>query len=277
MTTAQKIIKYLATALAIFLIIGIISAILNCGYAILKATGLINKEKNNYNGETIIISGETTDISRLKIELETASLEIKEGENFKVETDNPKIEYKEDNGIIEIKEQHQSWKNNNKNNSLVVYIPRSMKEITNTKIETGAGNVTINKLNTQELNLKLGAGEVIIENTKVTQNLEIDGGVGKNTIRSSEINNLIADLGVGEFNFYGKLSGKSDINSGVGAVNLGITGTKEDYTFEFNKGVGNIYIDGEKIIQEGKYGSGNNYLSIDGGIGEIKINFDKEK
>ena len=67
MTTAQKIIKYLATALAIFLIIGIISAILNCGYAILKATGLINKEKNNYNGEIIIISGETTDISRLKI------------------------------------------------------------------------------------------------------------------------------------------------------------------------------------------------------------------
>ena len=48
MTTAQKIIKYLATAFAIFLIITIISAILNVSYVILSAFGLINTDKNKY-------------------------------------------------------------------------------------------------------------------------------------------------------------------------------------------------------------------------------------
>ena len=41
MTTAQKVIKYLATAFAVFLIITIISAILSGGYALLSALGLI--------------------------------------------------------------------------------------------------------------------------------------------------------------------------------------------------------------------------------------------
>lgn len=42
MTSTQKIIKYIATAFAIFLIVTIISAILTGGYALLNGLGLIN-------------------------------------------------------------------------------------------------------------------------------------------------------------------------------------------------------------------------------------------
>lgn len=45
MTIAQKVIKYLANAFAIFLIITIISAILNAGYVILSATGAIRTKE----------------------------------------------------------------------------------------------------------------------------------------------------------------------------------------------------------------------------------------
>ena len=44
--------------------------------------------------------------------------------------------------------------------------------------------------------------------------------LGKTEIKSCEINNLKANLGMGEFVFSGKLTGKSEIDSGVGAINI---------------------------------------------------------
>ena len=53
MTTAQKVIKYIALGFAAFLIVTIISLILNGGYALLSAFGVIQKNiitwKRNIN------------------------------------------------------------------------------------------------------------------------------------------------------------------------------------------------------------------------------------
>lgn len=45
MTTAQKIIKYIATAFALFLIFTIILTILSAGYSLLSAVGLIHTNR----------------------------------------------------------------------------------------------------------------------------------------------------------------------------------------------------------------------------------------
>lgn len=36
-------------------------------------------------------------------------------------------------------------------------------------------------------------------------------------------------------------------------------------------------VDGKRIADEEKYGSGENYLDVDGGVGEIKIDFEGEQ
>ena len=56
MTTAQKIIKYIANAFAIFLIVTIIFSILSAGYGILIAVGVINKQENKISENLITIS-----------------------------------------------------------------------------------------------------------------------------------------------------------------------------------------------------------------------------
>lgn len=277
MTTAQKVIKYIATAFAVFLIFTIISAILSGGYALLRAFGLIHANENTITEDLKVISSEVKEVSTLKIDLACTNLEIKAGDTFKVETNNLQVTFEEENGRVKIKEKNQNWlNNNNRTSNLIIYIPENMIAIDETKIETGAGKINIEKLNTQGLYLELGAGDVHIENVMATQEAKIDGGVGRTELKSCEINNLKANLGMGEFVFSGKLTGKSEIDSGVGAINIDLIDNKENYTIDVSKGIGNVTLDGQKLEMDRVYGTGENYLDIDGGIGEIKIDFKGE-
>ena len=275
MTTAQKVIKYLATAFAVFLIITIISAILSGVYALLSALGLIHTNKDIVTENLKVISKEVKVVTTLKIDLAYTNLDIKTGDDFKVETNNSKITFEENNGSVKIKEENRNWlNNNNMSSNLIIYIPEDMIAIDETKIQTGAGKINIEKLNTQSLYLELGAGDVYIENVIATGETKIDGGVGKTELKSCEINNLKANLGMGEFTFSGKLTGKNKIDSGVGAINIDLIDNKNNYKIDVSKGLGNVTLDGQKLETDRVYGIGENYLDIDGGIGEIKIDFE---
>ena len=254
MTTAQKIIKYIATAFALFLVVTIISTVLSAGYGILNLIGLIHTKDNIITEDFKVISNDVKEVSTLKIDLACTNLDIKVGDNFKVETNNSKIVFEENNGNAQIKEKNKNWLNNNNNSSdLIVYIPKAI----------------------QNLYLELGAGDVHIENIAVTQQIEINGGVGKTDLKSCKINNLQANLGMGEFTFYGELTGKNTISSGIGEVNLNLINNKEDYTIDVSKGIGTVVLDGENVEADRKYGDGEKYLDIDGGIGDINIKFEK--
>ena len=276
MTTAQKVIKYIALGFAAFLIVTIISAILSGGYALLRAFGLIHVDKNIVTEELKVISSEVKEISTLKIDLSCTNLDVKIGDNFKVETNNSKITFTNDNGSVKIKEENRNWLNNNKESNLIIYIPEDIIAIDETKIETGAGKINIEKLNTQSLYLELGAGDVYIKNLTVTKEAKIDGGLGRTELKSCEINNLKANLGMGDFVFNGKLTGKNEIDSGVGAIDIDLMDNKGNYKINVSKGLGNVTLDGQKLEMDRVYGTGENYLDVDGGIGEIKIEFKEE-
>lgn len=273
MTTAQKVIKYLANAFAIFLIITIIYSILIAGYNLIKSFGLVNKKQEEIPTELKVISNEVIDIKTLKIDLETTSLEIKTNDVFKVETNNSEISFLNNDGNVKIKEKHQNLLKSKSTNTLIIYIPKDIEILDETEINTGAGDVKISKLNTKELKLELGAGSLNINNLKVTQKAKINGGVGETNLESCEINNLIADLGMGEFKLKGKITGKNKINSGVGAINIKLIDDKNNYTVDISKGVGKTTIDGKEIQKDGVYGEGENLLDINGGVGKIEIEF----
>ena len=253
MTTAQKIIKYIATAFALFLVITIISTIVTAGYGVLRVIGLIDEKNSIVTEDFKVISTDIKEISTLKIDLTCTNLDIKTGNDFKVETNNSKITCEENNGRVQIKEKNKNWMNNNNSSSLIVYIPEAITNIY----------------------LELGAGDVHIENIAITQEIKINGGVGKTDLKSCKINNLQANLGMGEFSFNGELTGKNTISSGVGEVNMNLINNKEDYTIDVSKGIGNVVLDGENVVDDRKYENGESYLDINGGIGDININFGK--
>lgn len=90
----------------------------------------------------------------------------------------------ENNGSVVIKEENHNWlsNGNNRESSLIIYIPEDMIALDEIKLEAGAGEITIDTLKTQGLYFNLGAGKVHIENIIATKEAKIDGGVGNITI-----------------------------------------------------------------------------------------------
>ena len=93
------------------------------------------------------------------------------------------------------------------------------------------------------------------------------------TITNANLNNLDLDMGVGKLSLTSKILGNSKIDSGIGEIDLNLVGNKEDYKLHIDKGIGNVTADGTNLGDDSKYGDGNNYIDIDGGIGSINIDF----
>lgn len=271
MTTAQKVIKYLAIAFAIFLIVNIISAIL-CGIFGFAFIFGIKTDNEKIRGEMISTNFEYEDIKTLDIDIAFSSLEIKSGEELKIETHSNSINCRKNNQTIQVEEKNYNWLSKNNSRDLIIYIPDDL-EFDKIKINTGAGRISIEKIKTKKLYLEIGAGETRIEELEVTDKADIDGGAGKVTILSGIINDLHLDMGVGKVEINAKLIGNTDIDAGIGELAINVEAPEEDYKVKASKGIGNINIDGKNISSDAIYGDGNNYIKIDGGIGNIKVEF----
>ena len=81
------------------------------------------------------------------------------------------------------------------------------------------------------------------------------------------------DMGVGKIELTSVFTGKSEIDAGIGELNLNVLGNKEDYTLKVDKGIGSIKVDNENAEDNSTIGDGFNIIDIDGGIGSININF----
>ena len=274
MTTAQKVIKNLALAFAILLIVSIISGILSALYALSGVLGL-QKEDKTIKDEMSMINFEKSEVATLDIDVAFTNLIIKKGDFLIAETNNKDINCKQNNQNLQIKEKQHSLFSGNDKGDLVVYIPENL-EFEKVKINAGAGKIQIENINTKNLYLELGAGETIIEKLNVTDDCKIESGAGKVSILSGNINELNLDMGVGKFEITSAITGNSKINAGIGNLELNIKGHKENYTIKADKGIGSIKIDGKEMADDVTYGDGENSIKIDGGIGSIKIDFEEE-
>lgn len=275
MTTMQRIIKYLALAFATFLIITIVSSIF---WGVYLFSSVLNL-RDSKNNETLAESGEFMEIyggdishaNILDIELKASKLTIKNGNNFKVETNSKYVKFLDKgNGIVIKEDSHSFWRADI--SETVIYIPSNIT-FEKANIETGAGEINIESINSRDINFKMGAGKVTIGSIKALESCRIEGGAGQVDILSGDIHNLKLDMGVGKFTLNSSLYGNSKIESGIGKLDINLDGDKESYQIKAEKGIGSINIDGKSVSNESIYGSGSNYIKIDGGIGSIDIRF----
>lgn len=274
MTSLQKVIKYLAISFAIFLIVTIISTILGVFYALSGVLGL-KKDSKIASDEISITNFENTNLAALDIEVGYTNLTIKTGDFLRVETNNSNINCKQNNQNLQIKEKNHNWFSNSENLDLILYIPENL-ELEEVKINAGAGKINAEKLTAKNLSFELGAGETEIKKLNVSKKCNIDSGAGKVNILSGSITNLDLDMGVGEVNLDVVIAGKSDIDAGIGSLIMNLQGNKEDYNIKTDKGIGSMKIDGKEVADSEVYGDGENYIEIDGGIGNIIVNFRSE-
>lgn len=264
MSDLQKGIKVLGIALAVFIIVNIASAIIFTFSLITNIS--IGYTKGESYTETY------KNVKNIDIDLSATKLYIKQGDEFKLEAENITGNFKTSfiNGTLKIKERGR-WFSNNKTTSTVTLYLSQFEFVNELNIDYGAGICNIDDISVDELYISNGAGKVNINNSKFNKT-DIDGGVGEFIVTSSVFNDLDLDSGIGNIDIEAKITGNSKIDSGIGRVKLTLLGNKEDYQINASKGIGSIYIDGNNMTS---YGNGNNKIKIDGGIGEILINFSR--
>ena len=269
MTSLQKVIKYLAMAFAIYLSVSIIGGI--C--AGLASVSSLFSKRETAAGQMQVYSIEE-DVSELSLKLSGADLQIKTGDHFSVASNHKYLSVNTKDGQLSITETKDLFSVSPKGVTVVLYIPADFvfDEVT---METGAGQVKIDTLSADVLKLSLGAGEVEIQNLTATTRADIEGGAGEMTIGGGLLRNLNLDMGVGELKLRSRIEGSSQLNFGVGEAELTLVGSREDYQIELDKGICEAKLEGEAMRDDSVYGSGENRIEIDSGIGEIEIDFSR--
>lgn len=267
MTNKEKAIKIGAIGLAVVLIIGIFSLIVSL-------IGNILGVFFGSGASGVNFSESYTGVSGIEIEALSSWVEIKTGDEFRVEaTDVGKnFTAKVKNGVLYIEESKSLIGINDNSGKIEITVPEG-SVLESLDIDTGAGKFVIDGIEVKEFDIDHGAGMLVIENSIFNED-DIDGGAGEIKISNTTLNNLDLDSGVGRVEIMATIRGNSQISCGVGEIDITLLGEEDDYSISLNKGIGNIKIKDIDQVNGTVYGSGSNKLKIDGGIGSISIDFE---
>ena len=258
MTTTQKIIKYLAIAFALFLVISIFSIIFGLSREIISS---INSDKKDSKllEEYTTISNNVNNIESFKIDISNDNIEIKEGEKFEVKTNDPDVKFYHENSKVKIKtDKTFSWHlSNSSRGTIIIYLPNEFN-ITELELNLGAGKIDIDKIFVEILLMDLGAGTMTAKEINVYEKATINGGAGNINIYSGTINNLNLKLGAGNASIQSDLTGSNTLTTGVGKLNLGLSRSKDNYKFDISKGLGNIILNDFEVSEDILIGDGEN-------------------
>ena len=272
MTTTQKIIKYLAIAFALFLVISIFSIIFGLSRKIISS---INSDKKDSKllEEYTTISNNVNNIESFKIDISNDNIEIKEGEKFEVKTNDPDVKFYHENSKVKIKtDKTFSWHlSNSSRGTIIIYLPNEFN-ITELELNLGAGKIDIDKIFVETLLMDLGAGTMTAKEINVYEKATINGGAGNINIYSGTINNLNLKLGAGNASIESDLTGSNTLTTGVGKLNLGLSRSKDNYKFDISKGLGNIILNDFDVSEDILIGDGETKIKISGAVGNIIIN-----
>lgn len=272
MTTTQKIIKYLAIAFALFLVISIFSIIFGLSREIISS---INSDKKDSKllEEYTTISNNVNNIESFKIDISNDNIEIKEGEKFEVKTNDPDVKFYHENSKVKIKtDKTFSWHlSNSSRGTIIIYLPNE-SNISELDLNLGAGKIDIDKIFVEILLMDLGAGTMTAKEINVYEKATINGGAGNININSGTINNLNLKLDAGNASIQSDLTGSNTLTTGVGKLNLGLSRSKDNYRFDINKGLGNIILNDFDVSEDTLIGDGETKIKINGAVGNIIIN-----
>lgn len=271
MMESQKIIKNVAMIVAIILAFNIVASI--C-YGIVTLSGVLNDSDTEHISDVFDTTNVKVKPSNLRIDVSSVNLSIKEGEEFKVETNSNHIKVKETSNQLYIKEENHKLIKTRVNAEVTVYVPNGYI-FDDVSIDNGAGKVNFETLSTKNFLLDVGAGKVNIDYLTVSNEAKINSGAGKTVIHNTTIHNLDLDVGVGAVTLNAKLVGKNEIDAGVGSLEINLLGSLDDYKIKVDKGIGTCKIDGNSVADNTFYGTGDNIIVIDGGVGSIHVNFEK--
>lgn len=219
----------------------------------------------------------TEEIQALDIRIGAVDVNILQGEKFCVESNLKKLEVRERDGCLSVKDL--SRRNgfgfgdySLKDAVLTIILPKNAS-FERIYFFAGAGKLAIDALSAETVDLELGAGNVTIGALTATREIDIEGGAGRIEILDGALHDLDLEMGVGELKLSAALLGDCDLALGVGSSEITLIGSMADYTLDIEKGLGAITVDGKTVTDFGSSGSGASHVEISGGVGAICVNF----
>lgn len=269
MNMAWKIIRGILIAVGILALVSILAV--SC-----SISALDNFLSGSSSGSAVMAESKTYDITEaidgLEIEVAAAEVKIQQGQEFSVETNGKYIVCETRNGVLTVKEKNNYSLIRNGYATVSITIPEGTA-FRHVSLETGACQVLVDDLYCETLELEMGAGELVIDRLYVTSSADIQGGAGRLSIGDGEIRGLDLDMGIGELELCARLLDNADIDLGTGSAALALIGTQDDYQIRMDTGLGSAKLEQTPMKDGTVYGSGENRIRIDGGIGDIEIKF----
>jgi|GEM_PF-3448797 len=144
-------------------------------------------------------------------------------------------------------------------------------------IETDFGNVTIENGKNDKMYLKLESGNVKLTNIE-TENLKVETDFGKMITENIKVVNSNIATNSGNIVLDGDINGNTIINSEFGNITINTRKEEKYYTLDIDTNFGKIVINKEKLKKSDIYITNeisNQLMKITADSGNINLNFDK--
>lgn len=162
-----------------------------------------------------------------------------------------------------------------KESYIILGLPKGMKFET-AEIDFGVGSCEIEELSAEKIDVSLGAGDMTIANM-IAEKAFVEAGAGELSIADMNISEeLEMNIGMGTAQADGTLNGDVKLACGMGNVAMNIAGKESDFDYEVSCGMGtveigeSIYYTGEKEVDNGR----DKKLETNCGMGIVEIAFE---
>lgn len=195
----------------------------------------------------LLESGELTGITAIEVDVDCGDVWVQEGENFSVSLDwnlnNYNMSYEVKNGVLKVEDE--SWGSFKISSDIVIACKVLVTVPSGTALD--------------KLDLSTAMGDI-----------EVDAAV---TAKKADLSTNLGDV-----NCLGLQAKELEAESDLGDIELHLPGAREDYAWELETGMGDLFLDGEKqsgglgdITSRG--GSGKNKVEAAASLGSIKVYF----
>lgn len=145
-------------------------------------------------------------------------------------------------------------------------------------IEVGAGTCSLDEISGNEVSLDVGAGEIKTKLLDAAQ-LKLNVGAGGFHLKGVSVTReLDLELGMGNAEIDGTVTGNMNVDCGMGNVTMRLTGSEDDHAYEVDCGMGSVEIGGRSfggLATEQKWNSGqDSVFEIECNMGNVKLSFE---
>lgn len=184
----------------------------------------------------------------LEVDAGACSVVIQPGDDFVVTSDTQTCSVKNDGGKLEVESPHLM------SGEITITVPRDVT-LRDLEVSIGAGSLTVTDVACEKGDFEVSAGEMKLENVTITRESSFE-------------------VGMGTLEFSGSLTGKTDVECGMGTVTLNAA-RPADFGYEIEVGGGTVTLDGTSYSAlGGKYVENRGaatFFEIECGMGEVTV------